>query len=157
MMYITKAYTSIHTGKRITLQVLDSKYTHFTHNEVHYTNFALMPEMLKLELLIKTLSSSGTCFSLSKLTVTTSSAVLKATKYPGLPLLILQIRCVTISTKSSNTCMCSVYNHIHGRIIPLKTKLYMDLWETGVMKLNGCSVQKCNDRDEQHRWGVLFQ
>lgn len=70
--------------------MLDSKYMQFMYIEIHDTNFALMPEMLKLELLNKTLSSSGTRFSLLKLTVTSLSAVLKAVKYPGLPLLILQ-------------------------------------------------------------------
>jgi hypothetical protein len=87
-------------------------YMQFMYIEIHDTNFALMPEMLKLELLIKTLSSSGTCFSLLKLTVTSLSAVLKAIKYPGLPLLILQNKYVTIWTESLHICMCNSYTTI---------------------------------------------
>lgn len=104
-------------AKEITPQVLplrpmlDSRFTQFTYDEVHDTNFALMPEMLKLELLIKTFSSSGTCFSILKLTVTSLSAVLKATKYPGLPLLILKNKCHHLH-KSTHNRMCARYTII---------------------------------------------
>jgi hypothetical protein len=95
---------------------------HFLRSKLNGTNFALMPVLLKFELFSRTFSSSGTDFSLLKLTVTSSSAVLKATKYPGLPLLILQHKCVIIGTWPSHTSVSCISEYI----TPLVAKLYLE-------------------------------
>jgi hypothetical protein len=83
-----------------------------------------MPVLLKFELFIKTFSSSGTYFSLLKLTVTSSSAVLKATKYPGLPLLILQHTHVMTLT---SVCILNETTHTVKLHFPTAASL-LPLW-----------------------------
>jgi len=91
-----------------------------------------MRVLLKFELFIKTVSSSGTYFSSLKLTVTSSSAVLKATKYPGLPLFILQHTCMMTEIWPSHTSVC-----IQNVVVFLSTSHH--LTPSSILKKYECS------------------